>query len=72
MQGVSGIDKRQQMTINIIIVAVSVATAVVGIMAYRDNKKHQKMQQDLFAIDREIKLLRLAQTREQAQRSGLI
>ena len=72
MEGLSGIDKRQQMAINIIIVTVSVASAIIGIMAYRDNKKHQKMQQDLFAIDREIKLLKLAQTREEAQKSGLI
>ena len=72
MNILSGIDKKQQVAINIIIVAVSITTAVVGIMAYRDGKKHRKMQEDLYAIDREIKLLKLAETRRDAQKSGLI
>lgn len=72
MRGISSIDKQQQIAINIIIAAVSITTAIVGIMAYRDGKKHRKMQEDLFVIDREIKLLQLAQTKDKAQKSGLI
>lgn len=59
-----GVDKQQQLHINLIIAGVGVITAIIGIMAYRDNQKHQKVQQDLFAIDKEIKLLQLAQAKE--------
>jgi hypothetical protein len=59
-----GIDAKQQKTINLIIAGVGIITAFIGIMAYRDNKKHQKVQQDLFAIDREIKLLQLAREKD--------
>ena len=41
-----GIDKQQQLTINIILACVGVLTAVTGIMAYRDNRKHQQVQQE--------------------------
>ncbi len=59
------VDKKQQLTINLIIAGVGIITAVIGILAYRDNQKHQKVQQDLFAIDREIKLLQLAHAKNQ-------
>ena len=68
---ISGIDKKQQTYINFILVGVGLVTAIIGIMAYRDNKKHQEMQQDLFAIDKEMKLLKLAQTKAEADKSGL-
>ena len=67
-----GIDKQQQLTINIILASVGVLTALTGIMAYRDNKKHQKVQQELFAIDREIKMLNLANEKAKARQSGLV
>ncbi len=67
-----GIDKKQQLAINLIIAGVGVITALIGVMAYRDNQKHQKVQQDLFAIDKEIKLLQLATAKDKAKENGLI
>ncbi len=67
-----GIDKKQQLAINLIIAGVGVITAIIGVMAYRDNQKHQKVQQDLFAIDKEIKLLQLATAKDKAKENGLI
>ncbi len=55
------IDKQQQSSIILIGAVVTTITAIIGIMAYIDNQKHQKLQQDLFGIDRQIKLLQLAQ-----------
>lgn len=66
------VDKKQQLAINLIIAGVGVITAFIGVMAYRDNQKHQKVQQDLFAIDKEIKLLQLSKERDKAKQSGLI
>ncbi len=66
------IDKKQQLAINLIIAGVGVISAFIGVMAYKDNQKHQKIQQDLFAVDREIKLLQLSKERDKARQSGLI
>lgn len=66
------IDKKQQLAINLIIAGVGVISAFIGVMAYRDNQKHQKIQQDLFVVDREIKLLQLSKERDKAKQSGLI
>jgi hypothetical protein len=66
------VDKKQQLAINLIIAGVGVITAFIGVMAYRDNQKHQKVQQDLFAIDKEIKLLQLATAKDKAKENGLI
>lgn len=68
---ISGIDKKQQTAINVILVGVGLVTAIVGIMAYRDNRVHQELQQDLFAIDKEMKLLKLSQARAEAEKSGV-
>ena len=67
-----GIDKKQQLVINLIIAGVGVISAFIGVMAYRDNQKHQKIQQDLFAVDREIKLLQLSKEKDIAKKNGLI
>lgn len=62
-----GIDKKQQLAINLIIAGVGVLSAFIGAMAYRDNQKHQEVQQELFAIDKEIKLLQLATAKDKMQ-----
>jgi Tfp pilus assembly protein PilN len=55
------IDKKQQSSIILIGAVVTTITAIIGIMAYMDNRKHQKLQEDMFSIDRQLKLLRLAE-----------
>ncbi len=60
------IGKNQQAGIVLIGAAVGTITAVIGIMAYIDSQKHRQMQQDLFSIDKQIKLLQLAQAKDRA------
>ena len=49
------IDKSQQKTINYIIVAVGILTAITGILAYRENKKHNKIAEENLKLEKEIK-----------------
>jgi uncharacterized membrane protein YidH (DUF202 family) len=62
----ANLDKKQQIYINVLIAAVGVTTAIIGYMAYRDNKKHQALQQELLGVDKEIKLLQLAEQKNKA------
>jgi len=66
------IDKKQQFAINILIATVGVVTAIIGVMAYRDNVKHQKVQQELFGLDGQIKQLELALKQHEAEKKGII
>jgi hypothetical protein len=66
------VDKKQQITINLLVAGVGIISAIVGIMAYRNNSKHQNFQKEVLAIDREIKLLQLARERQNAEDDGLI
>lgn len=67
-----GIDKKQQLAINLLIAFVGVITATIGVMAYRDNRKHQLVQQDIFKQDAQIKELELALKQDEAKRKGVI
>jgi hypothetical protein len=68
----NNVDKKQQMTINLLVAGVGIISAIVGVMAYRNNSKHQKFQKEVLAIDREIKLLQLAREKQKAEDDGLI
>jgi hypothetical protein len=68
----SNVDKKQQMTINLLVAGVGIISAIVGVMAYRHNREHQKFQKEVLAIDREIKLLQLAREKQKAEDDGLI
>jgi predicted anti-sigma-YlaC factor YlaD len=65
-------DKKQQHTINLLVAGVGIISAIVGVMAYRNNSKHQNIQKEVLAIDREIKLLQLAREKQKAEDDGLI
>ena len=67
----NNVDKKQQMTINLLVAGVGIISAIVGVMAYRNNSKHQNIQKEVLAIDREIKLLQLARERQKAEDDGL-
>jgi predicted anti-sigma-YlaC factor YlaD len=69
---INNVDKKQQMTINLLVAGVGIISAIVGIMAYRNNSKHQTFQKEVLAIDREIKLLQLAREKQKAEDDGLI
>lgn len=59
------------MTINLLVAGVGIISAIVGVMAYRNNSKHQEIQKEVLAIDREIKLLQLARERQKAEDDGI-
>lgn len=67
----NNLDKKQQMTINLLVAGVGIISAIVGVMAYRNNSKHQEIQKEVLAIDREIKLLQLARERQKAEYDGI-
>ena len=66
------IDVKQQKAINLIIAGVGIITAIIGVMAYLDSKKHQTIQQDIFALDTQIKQLELALKKQEAEKKGVI
>ena len=66
------VDKKQQSTINMILIAVGVLTAITGILAYRENKKHNAIAEDNLKVEKEIKVLELALKRDEIRKSGLI
>ncbi len=66
------IDKSQQKTINYIIVAVGILTAITGILAYRENKKHNKIKEDNLSLEKEIKTLELALKKDQVKKNGVV
>jgi uncharacterized membrane protein YidH (DUF202 family) len=68
----NAVDKKQQSTINIILIAVGVLTAITGILAYRENKKHNKIKEENLKVEKEIKELELALKKDEIRKSGLI
>lgn len=66
------VDKKQQSTINMILIAVGVLTAITGILAYRENKKHNKIAEENLKVEKEIKVLELALKRDEIRKSGLV
>jgi hypothetical protein len=65
-------DKKQQLSINLLVAGVGIISAIVGVMAYRNNLKHQLIQKEVLGIDKEIKLLQLARERQKAEKDGLV
>ncbi len=57
-------NKKQPIGLSIIFATVGIITAIVGVLAYRNNTKQQLIQKEVLEIDREIKLLQLAQERK--------
>lgn len=49
----------QQKTINTILVITGMVSASIAVLVYLDNKKHQKINEELSHLDREIKSLQL-------------
>jgi hypothetical protein len=65
------IDIKQDKSITYMIVGISVLTGLVGILAYLENKKHHKINNEVLAIDKQIKTLELAIKKNEARESGL-
>lgn len=66
------VDARQAKAINIIIVMVTTLTAVVGVLAYLENKKHAKINDEVLRLDKEIKILELAKKKNELRQMSAI
>lgn len=53
------IDLIQESKIKWIIAALGALGGVVAILVYLDQKKHNQVQKEIFALDKEIKMLQL-------------
>ena len=59
-------NKKQPLTLSIIFASVGIITAIVGVLAYRNNRRVQEIQREVLSIDKEIKLLQLAKEKQKA------
>lgn len=66
------IDKKQQILINLALVGVGLAGAVISALVYYDNLKHSKLRDDVANLDKEIKLIELELKKDQAKQNGLL
>ena len=64
-------DRKQQGAINIMVGVITLLTAVVGFIAWYENKKHAKINDEVLKLDKEIKTLELAMKREEARQNGI-
>lgn len=54
------LDLLQAKQIRGLIIAFGALSAVVAVLVYMDQRKHNRVQQDILSLDKEIKLLQLA------------
>jgi uncharacterized membrane protein YpjA len=52
-------DILQEKKIGWLIASFAILGSIVGVVAYMDQKKHNKVERDIFELDKEIKLLQL-------------
>lgn len=64
-------DRKQQATINIMVGVITLLTAVVGVIAWYENKKHSKINDEVMKLDKEIKTLELAMKKQEAVKNGV-
>jgi len=64
-------DRKQQATINIMVGTITLLTAIVGLVAWYENKRHNKVNNDVLKLDKEIKTLELAMKKKEARESGV-
>lgn len=60
MQPLDLIQKKQ---ITWLVIGLTALSGIVGVLIYIDQKKHNTVQQDILALDKEIKLLQLERLR---------
>jgi len=64
-------DRRQQGTINLMVGVITLLTAVVGFIAWYENKKHHKLNDEVLKLDKEIKMIDLAIKKQEAKKNGV-
>jgi Tfp pilus assembly protein PilN len=60
MQPLDLLQKRQ---ITLLVVGLTALSGIVGVLIYLDQKKHNIVQKDILALDKEIKTLQLEKLR---------
>lgn len=66
------IDSRQNTKISLVVAFITILTGGVGLLAYLETKKHNRINNEVLRLDREIKTLELAQKRWQAKKDGVV
>ncbi len=64
-------DRKQQATINVLVGVITLLTAIVGVIAWYENKKHNKINDEVLKLDKEIKTLELAIKKDEALKNGV-
>jgi uncharacterized membrane protein YpjA len=57
------LDLLQDRKINWLIAGFAILGSIVGVIAYMDQKQHNRVQKELFDLDKEIKRLQLERLR---------
>ena len=63
-------DRKQQASINIMVGVITILATVVGLVAWMEQKRHNKLNDEVLKLDKEIKTLELASKKEEAKING--
>jgi hypothetical protein len=66
------IDIKQGRSINYIIAFVTILTGFVGVLAYLETKKHNKINDEVLSLDKQIKTLELEIKKNEARQNGIV
>lgn len=66
------VDKKQQILINLALVGVGLAGAVISALIYYDNVKHAKLRDQVAVLDKEIKTIELELKKDEARHNGIL
>jgi cell division protein FtsL len=53
------VDSKQEKNINLLFAAIAALSGIAAILIFIDNRRHAKVQEEIFDLDREIKQLQL-------------
>lgn len=59
-----GLSKEIKVALGSAIAIGAAASAVLGIISFASNRKHRKMQQELYALDKQIKTIQLQKAKK--------
>jgi hypothetical protein len=65
------IDVNQNRALGVMVAVVTIITAFIGTLAYVENKRHNKINDEVLNLDREIKRLELAKKKAEASADGI-
>jgi len=66
------IDVKQGKSITYMVVIITALTGIVGVLAYLENKKHNKINDEVLSLDKQIKTLELALKKNEAVQNGIV